>query len=343
MKYVPFEGDRLQLSRICLGTMTFGDRCDERQSTLLVKEALEHGINFFDTAAMYASGTAEEFLGHALGASRRSVFIATKVHAGLDRVSIVSSIDGSLRRLGTDYVDLYLIHWPARGMELEEMMLALSEVVHAGKARFVGCCNFPAWLLAESNAVAERNGFPRLVSHQVAYNLFERGVEIEVLPQAACEGIFVTAYRPLAMGLLSGAFRQGKALPAGLRGSVDPRVITWLSQHGDAIERFVAYAEQRGIVPAALALAWILSCPAIACPIVGVSSTEQVRDAVSSVDIALGEKEAATISEMFHTEVWEEGLQLFPGLKYNYPRIRRALFLTSQRRLTGTSVTRIKG
>lgn len=233
-------------------------------------------------------------------------------------------------RLETEYVDLYLIHWPAKGMNLTIMMSALAEVVHSGKARFVGCCNFPAWLLAAANSVADKNGHPRLVYHQVAYNLFERGIEVEVLPQATSEGIFVTAYRPLAIGLLSGAYRQGMPMPVGLRGAVDPRVITWLSQHGAAIERFITYAERKGVPPAQLALAWVTRSPAITCPIVGVSSVKQVHDAAASLAVVLSEEERKEIGEMFDTEVQEEGLQLFPGLKYNYPRLRRTLFLTSK-------------
>jgi aryl-alcohol dehydrogenase-like predicted oxidoreductase len=327
VKYIPFLGDSEKVSKVCLGTMTFGDRCDLAASKAIVAAAIDAGINFFDTAPMYSNGAAEEYLGQALAGRRDKAVIATKVHAGLDEATIIPSIEASLKRLRTDHVDLFLIHWPAVGMNLTNMMRALDNVVRSGKARYVGCCNFPAWLLASSNATAAEHGWPKLRCHQVAYNLIERGVEVEVLPQATTDGIFVTAYRPLAIGLLSGAFRQGKPLSEGRRGSTDSRVITWLSQHGGSIERFLKLCERKSLSPAQAAMAWVASSPAMSCPIAGASSPGHVRDAAASVDIALDDEGRREISELFDTEVKEEGLQLFPGLKYNYPRLRRTLFL----------------
>ncbi len=330
MKYISFFDDSNKVSKICLGTMTFGDKCDLSASGAIVGTAIDAGINFFDTAPMYADGAAEEYLGQALAGKRDKVIIATKVHAGLEEATILPSIEASLRRLRTDYVDLFLIHWPAAGMNLTNMMRALDRVVKSGKARYVGCCNFPAWLVASSNAVAAERGWPKLRCHQIAYNLIERGVEVEVLPQATTDGIFVTAYRPLAVGLLSGAFRQGKPLSEDKRGSTDSRVITWLSQHGNSIERFIKFCEKRGLKPAQAALAWIIACPAISSPIAGTSSPKQVREAAASVDIALDRESCREMTDLFDTEVKEEGLQLFPGLKYNYPRLRRTLFLAAR-------------
>ena len=330
MQYIPFVDPSQKVSRICLGTMTFGGPCDRAASISIVDAAVEAGINFFDTAPMYADGVSEEYLGQALAGRREKAVIATKVHAGLDEAAILSSLDASLRRLQTDYVDLLAIHWPAVGMNLSSMMGGLAKAVRSGKARHVGCCNFPAWLLASSNSVALQHGWPALRSHQVAYNLIERGVEVEVLPQAAAEGIFLTAYRPMAVGLLTGGYRQGMALPAGRRGAVDSRVITWLSQHGGSIERFLAFCERRELCPAQAALAWVAACPAVSCPIAGASSPGQVRDAAASADIGMDEESRGELSALFDTEVKEEGLQRFPGLKYNYPRLRRTLFLAKR-------------
>ncbi len=327
MKYSPFAASGDKVSRICLGTMNFGDKCDFDQSKAIFERALERGVNFFDTAPMYSGGVAEEFLGRAMAGKRDKLLIATKVHAGLDEESIVRSLDESLTRLRTDFVDLYLIHWPAAGMNLREMMSGLSRVVAAGKARHVGCCNFPAWLVGSSNLVAAENGWPRLECHQVAYNLIERGVEVEVLPQAVAEGIYITAYRPLAIGLLTGAFLPGRPLDSSKRGTTDSRVITWLSQHGGSIERFVRFCEARGYPPAQAATAWVCHSPAVGSPIVGASSPAQVDAAGASTEISLSDEEYRDITDLFDTEVKEEGLQLFPGLKYNYPRLRRTLSL----------------
>ena len=327
MKYIPFLDASNKVSRICLGTMTFGDSCDLAASTEIVDAAIGHGINFFDTAPMYANGTSEEFLGRALAGRRSDAIIATKVHAGLDEASILPSLEASLRRLRTDYVDLFLVHWPSVGMNLTSMMRALARAVTDGKARHVGCCNFPAWLLASSNAVAARNGWPLLRCNQVAYNLIERGVEVEVLPQATTEGLFITAYRPLAIGLLAGGYRPGKPFEAGKRGSTDSRVITWLSQHGRSIERFLSFCERRDMSPARAALAWVAASPAVSCPIAGASTPRHVQEAAASSELQLDPESYRELTELFDTEPREEGLQRFPGLKYNYPRLRRTLFL----------------
>ncbi|HUX12525.1 MAG TPA: aldo/keto reductase, partial [Spirochaetia bacterium] len=223
-----------------------------------------------------------------------------------------------------------LIHWPTPGMILNQMMSGLARVVASGKARYVGCCNFPAWVVGSSNLIAAENGWPKLSCNQVAYNLIERGVEVEVLPQAVTEGLFITAYRPLAIGLLTGTFRSGKPLDPAKRGTTDPRVITWLSQHGGSIERFIRHCEARGYEPAQAATAWINRSPAIGAPIVGASSPAQVEAAAASTEISLTDEEYRDITDLFDTEVKEEGLQLFPGLKYNYPRLRRTLFLAKR-------------
>jgi len=307
--------------------MTFGDKCDRAESRSIVHTALDLGINFVDTAAMYANGVSEEYLGKAISGLRGKVFIATKFHSGVDRSAVLSSIDASLKRLKTDHVDLYLVHWPVREMNITDLMSALNEVVKAGKTRFVGCCNFPAWLLGSCNAVAAQHGWAKLVSNQLAYNLIERGIEVEVLPQATTEGIFVTAYRPLAMGLLAGRFRQGVPMDREARGTTDARVITWLSLYGDSIERFVKFAEQKQLHPAELAIAWLRHSPAVSSVIVGASSSEQLRGSTGGAEVKLTDEDYEELTGLFDTGVKEEGLQKFPGLKYNFPRLRRTLFL----------------
>jgi aryl-alcohol dehydrogenase-like predicted oxidoreductase len=332
MKYVELGGTGERVSQMCLGTMMFGTRCDEAEADRILGTAIEQGINFVDTAAMYGDGHTEEVLGRITQGRRDKLFIATKVHEGIDARSIRESLDESLARLGTDFVDLYMIHWPVAGMQVEEVMQALDGVVRQGKARYVGGCNYPAWLLAHSNAVAQRSGGAALICNQVAYNLIERGVEVEILPQALAEGLAITAYRPLAIGLLAGKYHAGQPLPSDSRGQSDPRVITWLSQHGDSVDRFNQFAIQREVQPAQLAIAWVRHSPAVTSPIVGVTSLPQLGTALGAFELDLADAEYDEITRMFDTEVKEEGLQRFPGLNYNFPRLRRALNLIAPAR-----------
>jgi 1-deoxyxylulose-5-phosphate synthase len=328
MDYRTFPGHSLPVSTVCLGTMMFGDKCDAALSAAIVERALALGINAFDTAAMYAAGASEQHLGCALkAAARDQLFVTTKVVKGVDRHSILESIDESLERLQMEYVDLYLVHWPVVGMNLTEMMGALNEVVTSGKTRLVGCCNFPAYLLASANAIAAAHGWAQLRCNQVAYNLIERGVEVEILPQALLEEIAITAYRPLAMGLLTGRLLPGMPMDAAARGATDSRVLTWLSQHGRSVERFVAYARRRGVEPAQLAAAWVMHNAAVTQPILGVSSLAQLESGACVAEVKLAEEERQEITELFQTEVSEEGLQRFPGTRYNFPRLRRNLTL----------------
>ncbi len=327
MKQVSFADTGVNVSELCLGTMMFGGRCDEAESDRVLGLALEHGVNFIDTAAMYGNGVTEEILGRIMRGRRDKLFLTTKVAKGVDAASILSSIDESLARMQTDYVDLYLIHWPVQGMRPAEMMEALSRVVAQGKARYVGCCNYPAWLLAHSNAIAAQNGWPRLLCNQIAYNIIERGVEVEILPQAVAEQVAITAYRPLAQGLLTGKYRWGQPLPENTRGQTSSQIITWLSQYGEGVERFLRFAERRGVPPVDLAIAWVRYSPAVTAPIVGVSSAAQLADSLAGFEFELSDEEYQEVSYFFDTEVKEEGLQRFPGLKYNYPRLRRNLNL----------------
>ena len=327
MKKVPLGNTGEQVSELCLGTMMFGARCAPDEAARVLDAALDHGVDFLDTAAMYNGGKTEEILGTLLRGRRDRFFIATKVHCGLDAASITRSLDESLQRLGTDRVDLYMIHWPAEGMQPAEIMEALNRTVVAGKTRYIGCCNFPAWLLAHCNAIASEHGWAKLVSHQVAYNLIERGAEVEILPQAVAEGIALTVYRPVVQGLLTGKYRWGNPLPGESRGETSSQIITWLSQYGGALERFLRHAQERGVEPAHLAVAWLRSSPAVTCPIIGVSSARQLLDSLGGFQIELAEQERVDLQDIFDAEVKEEGLQLFPGLRYNFPRLRRNLHL----------------
>lgn len=315
MKYVALGSTGVQVSQMCLGTMMFGERCDRAESDRILGAAVERGITFIDTAAMYGKGKTEEILGEILKGRRDKLFITTKVHEGVDGKTICTSIDASLKRMQLDAVDLYMIHWPRVGMHPVEMMEGLNDVVAQGKTRYVGFCNCPAWLFAHYNAIAVEHGWARLVCNQVPYNLLERGIEVEVLPQALTENIAITTYRALLAGLLAGKYTAGQPLPADVRGQTDPRIPNWLEKYGDGVERLKQFAAQRGVPTAHVATAWVSSKPGVTCPIIGVSSLEQVNTAIDGFEFALTPAEADEITLYFDTAVKEETGGKFPELR----------------------------
>ncbi len=322
MKYVDFSNTGQQVSEMCLGTMMFGDRCDEAESDRILSTAVDAGVNFIDTAWAYVDGVTEEILGRIIRGKREKLFICTKVTKTTDADWVSASIDESLARLQTDYVDLYLIHWPREQMQTEAMMGALNNVVTQGKARYVGCSNFPAWLLAHCNAIAERNGWAKLVCNQVPYNLIERGIEVEVLPQAIAEQIAITTYRPLLMGILAGKYGSGEVIPEDSRGFSDQRIPAWLEKFGQGLRRFNQFAADRGLHPAQLATAWVNHTPGVTSPVVGVSSLRQLQSSIGAFDVTLSSDEYAEITAMFDAAVKEES-------GGNYPNLRRVLNLVA--------------
>ena len=322
MKQVTFGKTGVKVSHLCLGTMMFGKRTDEAEAGRLICAALDRGVNFLDTAAMYGEGAAEELLGRVLKPVRKKIFLATKVHNGVDAGSIAQSVDESLRRLQTDYLDLYLIHWPKKGMKPPEVMQALDRVVKSGKARFVGCCNYPAWLFCNSNAISKLHGWTEFVCNQVPYNPIERGVEVEVLPQAYAEGTAIVTYRTLLIGLLAGKYHPGRPIPEGSRGESDDRIADWLERYTSGMRHLLDLAAQRNVSPVHVAIAWVASCPAVTCPIVGASRLDQLEDSIKAFDFELTAEERDGISRAFGAEVKEES----GGA---YAELRRELYLTS--------------
>jgi len=320
MNLINFADTDARISELCLGTMMFGARCDQSESDRIVGAALDAGINFFDTAAMYCDGETEAILGRIMGSRREKVFLGTKVHKSTEGAWVRQSLDESLARLQTDHVDLYMIHWPMAQMDIVGMMEALNDTVVQGKARYVGCCNFPAWLLAHCNAVAQANGWTKLRCNQIPYNLVERGVEVEVLPQAVAEQIAITVYRPLLMGVLAGKYHPDRPIPADSRGASDKRAADWLTRFGDGIRAFLQFAADRNLHPAQLAVAWVRKSPGVSSPIAGVSSLGQLQASVDAMDIALSDEEYAQVTAMFDTAVKEEA-------GGNYAPLRRAIDL----------------
>jgi aryl-alcohol dehydrogenase-like predicted oxidoreductase len=316
MRYRKFGSTGLDVSVLCLGCMSFGDpqrgahpwSLDEERSRPVIRRALEAGINFFDTANVYSAGSSEEIVGRALAefAQREDVVIATKVHGrmrpgpngqGLSRKAIMAEIDASLRRLGTDYVDLYQIHRWDRHTPIEETLEALHDVVKAGKARYIGASSMYAWQFSKALHVAERHGWTRFVSMQDHYNLLNREEEREMLPLCADESIGVMPWSPLARGRLTREWDESTE-----RSETDDfgrRLYDTAGSDREIVQRVAAVADARGVPRAQVALAWLLSKPIVTSPIVGVTKPQHLEDAVAAVDLELTPEEFASLEEPY--------------------------------------------
>lgn len=309
MDYINLGRTGLKVSRICLGMMTYGTPqwrdwvLDEEKSRPFIQRALEFGINFFDTADMYSLGVSEEITGRALRdfAHRDEVVIATKVFypmnndpnaAGLSRKHIMDSIDGSLRRLGTDYVDLYQIHRWDNSTPIEETLEALHDVVRAGKARYIGASSMYAWQFAKALYLADLHGWTRFVSMQNHYNLVYREEEREMIPLCIDQGIGLIPWSPLARGFLAGTRTRDKSGDTA-RSQSDgiAHNLYYADSDFDVVDRVKELAEKHGCMPAQIAMAWILHKPYITSPITGASKMLHLEQAVAALDIKLAEDE----------------------------------------------------
>ena len=308
----------MQVSRICLGAMTYGAKkwrewvLDEEEGRPFIRRALELGINFFDTADMYSDGVSEEILGRALkdfGGSRDRVVIATKVfnpmgddpnQRGLSRKHIRHAIDDSLRRLGTDYVDLYQIHRLDYATPMEETLEALDDVVKEGKALYLGASSMFAWQFAKMLYKADEMGLTRFVSMQNHYNLVYREEEREMIPLCREEGIGVIPWSPLARGFLVGN-RRKEDFGETVRSKTDPFAHGLYYQPADfaVVERVGEIARARGVPNAQVALAWILQQPGVTAPIVGASKMQHLEDAVAALSLKLDERELQALAEPY--------------------------------------------
>jgi 1-deoxyxylulose-5-phosphate synthase len=315
MKYVKLGRTGLDVSRICLGCMSYGEAArgghqwvlDEEESRPFIKQALEQGINFFDTANVYSIGSSEEFLGRALAdfANRDEVVVATKVHgqmrkgpngAGLSRKAILTEADHSLRRLGTDYIDVYQIHRLDPRTPIEETLEALHDLVRAGKVRYIGASSMWAWQFAKALYIADAHGWTRFVSMQNHYNLLNREEEREMLPLCLDQGIGVIPFSPLARGRLTRdlekATNRSEKDPYGARLYHDP-------SDGGIAERLAEVASRREVSRAQVALAWMLSKSVVTAPIIGATKPQHLDDAIAAVDLHLSETEIASLEEPY--------------------------------------------
>ncbi|WP_165855517.1 aldo/keto reductase [Marinobacter sp. JSM 1782161] len=314
MDYRRLGSTGMKVSPLCLGTMTYGSPTwrewvlDEQASRPFIKKALDAGINFFDTANMYSLGESERVVGKALldYARREDFVLATKVYfpmgdgpndRGLSRKHIMASIDASLARMGTDYVDLLQIHRWDYDTPIEETMEALHDVVKAGKARYIGASSMYAWQFAKAQFTAERHGWTTFATMQPMYNLIYREEEREMFPLCADQGVGVIPWSPLARGVLAGRTTQGEGGDS-LRSRTDENTVKW-QLGGDidtpVIESLRAVAEQRGAPMAQIALAWVASNPVVSAPIIGASKERHLDDAIAALDITLSDEEKAVL------------------------------------------------
>ncbi|HEY8186194.1 MAG TPA: aldo/keto reductase [Pyrinomonadaceae bacterium] len=317
MEYVRLGQTGLKVSRVCLGCMTYGApergahtwTLDEKKSRPFIKRALELGINFFDTANTYSDGSSEEIVGRALGdfARREEVVIATKVFfpvregpnaRGLSRKSIMIEIDASLKRLRTDYVDLYQIHRWDKHTPIEETLEALHDVIKAGKARYIGASSMYAWQFSKAQYVARLHGWTRFASMQNHYNLLNREEEREMMPLCEAEGVGVVPWSPLARGRLT---REWGETSNRMETDEFGKTLYVASEESDRkiVERVGEIAAKRGVPRAQVALAWVAQKPFVTAPIVGATKPHHLDDAVAALSLNLTPEEISSLEEPY--------------------------------------------
>ncbi|MBK6600062.1 MAG: aldo/keto reductase [Betaproteobacteria bacterium] len=316
MRYRMFGRTGLFVSELCFGSMTFGGKTgiwekigntEQQEADRLVGVALDAGINFFDTADSYADGDSERILGKALGARRRDVVLASKVRSrvgpgpnqvGLSRAHIVASVDASLRRLGTDWLDLYQIHGYDAATPLDETMRALDDLVRAGKLRYVGCSNVAAWHIAKANGLAAAHDWSRFESLQAYYTIAARDIERELVPLLADQQMALMVWSPLAGGLLSGKFSRDADGPPGSRRAVFDFPLGNRERAFDCVDAMRPIAAAHGVSVARVALAWLLAQSQVTTIIIGAKNEEQLRDNLDATTLLLAADELAALERV---------------------------------------------
>ena len=312
----------LKVSEICLGTMTFGNQADEATSFAIMDRADEAGVFFFDTADVYPlgggperAGRTEAIIGRWLGerGARERIVLATKCRGatgpgpndqGLSRKHVISACEASLRRLGTDYIDLYQVHHPVPATPIEETLRALDDLVRAGKVRYIGCSNYPAWQLAGALWTSDKLGIARFESAQPRYNLLFRMIEDEILPLCRAHGLGVMAYNPLAGGMLTGRYRGAREVQPGTRFGLERSGEMYQRRYWNeailtAVERLGDFLAARGKDLTRVALAWTLAQPGITCAILGASRPEQLDDSLPAVELILDDEERRACDDVW--------------------------------------------
>jgi aryl-alcohol dehydrogenase-like predicted oxidoreductase len=316
MEYRKLGRTGLKVSELCLGTMTFGWGADEPTSHAILDRAFDAGINFIDTADIYSSwaennpgGVSESWIGRWLkGKDRRQVVLATKVRGrmwdgpngeGLSRAHIMQAVEDSLRRLDTDYIDLYQTHWPDEDTPLEETLRALDDLVHQGKVRYIGCSNIPAWLLTKALWIGDVNHLVRYDCLQPHYNLVHRDeFERELKPLCEDQQIGVIPYSPLAGGFLTGKYRKGGNIPTGSRGEDSRQIKSYLTERNFALlDKMAQIGQTHGKTIAQVALAWLTTQPVITSPIIGARTPAQLEESLGAVGFRLSPEEMQMLDE----------------------------------------------
>lgn len=312
----------LKVSEVCLGTMTFGHQCDEDTSFAIMNKAADAGVSFLDTADAYpvppspeTAGRTEEIVGRWLMGQRDRYVVATKCRIrvgtgpndeGLSRRHILQAVDESLRRLQTDYIDLYQPHAPDPDTPLDETLRALDDLVRQGKVRYLGCSNYPAWQVALALGISARHGWSRFDCVQPRYNLLYRDIEAELLPVCRDQGLGVIAYNPLAGGFLTGKYQTLQAPPEGTRFTLGKtgelyRERYWQQAQLEAVQELRRFFEPRGKSLTKAAVAWVLTQPGVTCAIVGASKLEQLDESLAATDVTLdAEERAACDAAWYH-------------------------------------------
>src|SRR5947208_12718336 len=315
MDHRPLGRTGVSVSKLCLGAMMFGawGEPDHDESIRIIHAALDAGINFIDTADVYSAGESETIVGKALRGRRDDVVVATKFHApmgedpnrrGNSRRWIVQEVEQSLRRLQTDWIDLYQVHRPDPATDIDETLGALSDLIHQGKVRAIGSSTFPAHEIVEAQWAAERRGRERFVSEQPPYSILARGVEADVLPVCQRYGMGVIAWSPLAGGWLTGKYRRGEDPPAGsrmTRGRIPDRFSLEKPENQaklDVVEELARIAADAGVSLTHLALAWVVEHPAVTSAIIGPRTPEQLDDLLAGQEVRLGDTVLDRIDEL---------------------------------------------
>jgi aryl-alcohol dehydrogenase-like predicted oxidoreductase len=308
MEYRILGRTGVQVSCLCFGTMSFGEDADEATSAAMFRRCREAGINFFDTANVYSAGRSEEILGKLIVGCRDEIILTSKVAfpmgpdvnaRGMSRRHIMLSVEGSLKRLGTDRLDLYFLHTYDPKTPMEEPLAALDDLVHQGKILYPGVSNWAAWQIAKALGISALAGLARFECIQPMYNLVKRQAEVEILPLAQSEGLGVISYSPRGGGLLTGKFGVSKRPAEGrlVQNKVYLQRYSDL-QYYEIAERFAAHAQEHGVHPASLAVAWVMSHPAITAPIIGARNLEQLEPSLAALDIVMTPAWRAAISAL---------------------------------------------
>ena len=312
MEYRTFGRTGVKVSPLCMGCMTFGSKTDSQEACRLVDRCIEAGINFFDTANVYTRGKSESMLGDALrrNGKRDSIILATKFHAGMDdndpnmrgnsRRHLIQQCEASLRRLQTDWIDIYQVHRPQSEIPVDETLRAMDDLVRQGKVRYIGTSTFAAWQVVESLWVSHSLGLNRMVSEQPPYHLLDRRIERELVPVALTYGIGLIPWSPLAGGFLTGKYSREGASPENSRLT---RENDWTAKHFtdaafDALEALEKLARQKGCSVSQFALAWCMHQPAMTSPIIGPRSMDQLEDNLKALDVQINDDDRKAVDQV---------------------------------------------